>query len=336
MRIPKYLSPSAIDLWTEDRREYYIKYLADVRCPKVPQDAAMSVGSAFDSYIKAHITNVIAGKDVLTRCPQVVTSHMVRKEAHLINADGSQCLDETFVSQYLASVEPQNDKTALRDGWIIYQDYIRSGSLARLLTELPANSRIAMESTVSGFVPGTTVPLSGKPDLYCILENSSKIWDWKVNGYYSKKGAYPNPAAYGIYDCVTGGYIGCGSKFGRSFEEADSTWATQLLTYGWCLGLVDPEIIIDQIAYRIGVDCKQKKRLVATTRGKITKAFADDVARRYISCWEAIKMDHVFTNLPLDESRTLSRGLDKLGAGYMTPTNGVMTSADAYFNRVAR
>lgn len=346
MRKPEYLSPSAIDLWIKDRREYYVKYLADVRSPKIPQTDAMALGSAFDSFIKAHITLVLA-PGYVPRGPVLVRPVAIaqppggmtgRMNHDLVLEDGSKCPD-VLRDQYLSSVEPHNDRTALRDGWIVYQDYLRSGSLARLLTLLPAGSIVKMESTVRGTVDG--VPLSGKPDLYCLWTDYEKrtldgtevevpvpkslLLDWKVNGFYSKTGAYPNPGAFSIYDSSSGGYIGSGSRYGRPFEECDATWARQVLTYAWCLGLPNPTFYIDQLAYRGG------KKLVATVRGTIEQAFAEGLRATYVDAWSRIERDHIFSDMTVEESRALSRQLDTQGNAFVGSGPN-----DDYFRKVAR
>ena len=52
MRTPKYISPSALKLFEKNPTEYYLKYLADAHPPRSPQTQPMSVGSAFDAFVK--------------------------------------------------------------------------------------------------------------------------------------------------------------------------------------------------------------------------------------------------------------------------------------------
>ena len=57
MRMPKYLSPTSLSVWKRDKEQYYLQYLAEKRPPHEPQTQPMSVGSAFDAYIKSHLYN---------------------------------------------------------------------------------------------------------------------------------------------------------------------------------------------------------------------------------------------------------------------------------------
>ena len=63
MRIPKYLSPSALGVWRKHTEKYFLQYLADNRPPRYPQTQPMSVGSAGDAYFKNYISTSIFGKD---------------------------------------------------------------------------------------------------------------------------------------------------------------------------------------------------------------------------------------------------------------------------------
>jgi len=61
LNIPKYLSPSALQLWLKDKEAYFIRYLALERPPKIAQTEAMAVGSAFDAYTKSFLWNYLNG-----------------------------------------------------------------------------------------------------------------------------------------------------------------------------------------------------------------------------------------------------------------------------------
>ena len=55
MREIKYLSPSSISTFFDDRTEFYLKYCAENRPPRMKQTQPMSVGSAFDAFVKNHL-----------------------------------------------------------------------------------------------------------------------------------------------------------------------------------------------------------------------------------------------------------------------------------------
>jgi len=61
MRMPKHLSPSSLGTWESDREDFYIKYLASKRPIWKPQTEPMSVGSAFDAYVKAALHRELFG-----------------------------------------------------------------------------------------------------------------------------------------------------------------------------------------------------------------------------------------------------------------------------------
>ena len=61
MRRPRYLSPTAISLWSKSREDYYIQYMADNRPPRDPQTMPMSIGSAFDAFAKNFLHQALFG-----------------------------------------------------------------------------------------------------------------------------------------------------------------------------------------------------------------------------------------------------------------------------------
>ena len=84
MRQPKFLSPSSIGKWNDDREEYYLRYLADNRPPKMAQTLPMSIGSAFDAYTKSYISERLFGKDAR---PEFNFSAIFEKQVESQNRD---------------------------------------------------------------------------------------------------------------------------------------------------------------------------------------------------------------------------------------------------------
>ena len=165
MRKPKYLSPTAIDKFDEDPEEFYLQYLADNRPPKFPQTQPMSVGSAFDAFIKSYYHEHLFGR----------------------SNDPRFSREAIFETQ----VEPHNRDWAWHAGEYAFQAYRTSGAAVDLLIELQnAHDTPRFEFKLEGNF--FNVPLLGKPDVYFI--NSEKqpiVLDWKVNGFCAKYNKSP-------------------------------------------------------------------------------------------------------------------------------------------------
>lgn len=228
MRIPRFISPSSLSLFERDREEYYMKYMAEVRAPRIPQANYMSIGSAFDAYVKAELYKAIYGP----------------------GSDPEFEFDNLFTEQ----VEAHNRDWALVHGQYVFDSYKTSGAYADLLEMLDDSDYDAQfEFKVEGVVEG--VPLLGKPDCRFVHANGTHvILDWKVNGYCSKHGATP----YKYYARIRDGWTDADAvpsrgsnrvhpKFegttlnglditSHGLEESSTDWATQLAIYAWLLG----------------------------------------------------------------------------------------------------
>ena len=55
MRKPEYLSPTSISLHEKDVDEFYSRYLADNKMPRMAQTQPMAIGSAFDAFCKSYL-----------------------------------------------------------------------------------------------------------------------------------------------------------------------------------------------------------------------------------------------------------------------------------------
>src|SRR5688572_28983595 len=60
-RTISYLSPSSISVYRSNPTEFYLRYLVDDRPERVPQNAPMAIGSAFDAYVKSYLHNALFG-----------------------------------------------------------------------------------------------------------------------------------------------------------------------------------------------------------------------------------------------------------------------------------
>ena len=55
MQIPRSLSYSSLCLFEKEPDEFYVRYLANHRAPRLPQEQPAAVGRAFDAYVKAQL-----------------------------------------------------------------------------------------------------------------------------------------------------------------------------------------------------------------------------------------------------------------------------------------
>lgn len=314
MRIPEYLSPSAIMEWgdtLEKRKEFYIKRLADKRPPKLQQTQPMSVGAAFDAYIKAYLYQRIFGND----------------------GDGVYSLDNLIEKQ----VESHNRDFAIEAGNICFQAYSTSGAIADLMLEIElATNEPRFEFEVRANIKGGSIidgiPLLGKPDLSFNINDRRIIYDWKVNGYCSKSAVSP---AKGYLKCRDGWgeEIAPPSRGGACqvhkdcklerisnvyvntaypFEYVNTSWATQLAIYGWILGspVGMPTIIgIEQLACKDGPAGLIR---VASHRGLTSTNFELELYKHITNIWYSIQHEHVFDMLPVEASKRLCSELDGL------------------------
>lgn len=332
MRKPKYQSPSSLSLFESNRKEYYLRYLAEIRPPRFPQTKPMSVGSAFDAYIKSYLYERLFGKGV--------------------NPEFE--FDTIFVSQ----VEEQNRDWALDAGKYAFDCYVKSGAVADLMIDLlAASTEPRFEFTVQGDVTMENrvmgIPFLGKPDIYFISKNGvHMIWDWKVNGFCSKSGKSP-----------TAGYINCrdswdhGEKkmsrvhnaphpqahlfnvdgvtinIGKPFEEVDISWADQLSIYAWLMGEeVGAEFVIgiEQLACKPWGDNRPAIR-VASHRGHVSPEYQRGLFDRAYQAWEIIQSGHIFRDKSLKDSMAFQRVLDDYHKAFV-----VENENDEWFNKVTR
>jgi len=291
MRLPTYLSPSSLSLWESDREAFFLKHLIENRPPRIPQTDYMSIGSAFDAYVKAELHSALFG----------------------IGSNPSFEFDAIFTEQ----VEEQNRDWALGAGKYAFDAYRATRSYGELLDDLLASQTAPeFEFRVDGSVMG--VPLMGKPDLrYIDASGAHVILDWKVNGFCSKWGASPykgfrmirdgwtladgKPSrgvgkAHKMYKPLDHYGLEIGSHF---LEETCQDWADQLSIYGWMLGeIVGAENVVvrvDQLA------CKPRAGgfpwvRVANHCCRISEGWQQHLVKRLMNCWESITSGFIFND----------------------------------------
>lgn len=304
MRQPKYLSPTSIGIWLNNREQFYMYYLCETRTPRDPQTEPMAVGSAFDAKIKSWLVERLLGK---------------RPEFE-------------FRTLFENQVEEHNRDAALAAGNEVFNAYVAQGALNDILLDLEGcigepRFEASLEAPISMSGIFGDVPLLGKPDIYFITKLGARIiFDWKVNGYYSAKAVSPKP-----------GYVRQRTKDlktnGRSHDKAmvmmvdgikmsalhplcsvDKTWAAQVSIYAWLLGeAIGAQFIaaIDQIA--VGRDCfNQRDFRIAQHRSVVTEKFQTDLFKTAHTIWNTIKSGHIFDKVTRDESDKHCRMLDEM------------------------
>lgn len=309
MRMPRYLSPTSISLWYKDRTEFYLKYLAENRPPRLPQTQPMSVGSAFDAYVKSYLVEKLFGE--------------VRPEF----------VKATLFEQ---QVEKHNRDFAIIAGQNCFDQYKSSGALADLMIELElALDEPRFEFTIEGNVTHEGneggVPLLGKPDLYFkTKDNVNVVYDWKVNGYCGKR---PTSPSKGYIKCRDGwdytqGKESRGNRnmhkdchpmviagimvnIAEVMEDVNLTWAEQLTVYGWLLGEeIDsrPIIGIDQLACKPGPNYPLVR--VASHRLRVSKGFGTTLYAKCAEIWNQIHDGYIFDMETREDSDAKCKLLD--------------------------
>jgi hypothetical protein len=315
MRMPKYLSPTSIATFKDDRVEFYIKYLADNRPPRIPQSQPMAAGAAFDAYVKSFLVKELFG----------LTKMEPRFE---------------FITIFETQVEPQNRTWALTNGKYLFDCYQKSGALADLMIEL-SNAMVAprFEFEVEGRVAHEEVtdgiPLLGKPDVYYTSKGGKiVIRDWKVNGYCSEGPTSPkkqyvmcrdgwdftnrppskthrNPHKDAQILKLDDILVNCACNL----ETIDPTWAAQLAIYGWVLGMKPGEKFLVGIEQLTSSGQPEKYIRVSSYSNHIGKDFQMNLLDEIKEIWRLILGVHsgevpFFDGLSLLESKERCKALD--------------------------
>lgn len=299
MRHLTYISPSGLETWRKSQDEFYLKYLADNRPPREPQTVPMAIGSAFDTYIKSYISEIMFGKGAKP--------------------------EFDFENLFERAVEPARRDQARIDGLVVFNLYKGSGALADLMSQLADASNIRMEFEVQGTVliqrPGGVV-LLGKPDLSFVNKAGTHILlDWKVNGAYSQYNTSPMKGYTRFRDrwgtgssphkeCVFAYKDGFRYNSASSLHLLNRSWAQQLTIYAWLCGEkvgADFLVAVDQIVGQLGSD----KMRVAEHRLKVCPAWQTDLAYEIDHIWEIIHSDHIFRGFSKKDSQDRCTVLDQ-------------------------
>ena len=307
MRKPKFYSPTSISLFYTNREEYYLKYLADSRPPRLPQTKPMSVGSAFDAYVKSYLHKQVFD----TLDPKF-----------------------TFDALFEAQVEEQNREFAREAGRICFQYYKKYG-LADLMSELEtATEDPVFEFKVEGNIrhkSKTPIPLHGYPDLYFKSSAGFVVYDWKVNGYCSKSNTSPAKGYISVKgperirginkshkDAVPMMHNGIMINAGTTMEYVNEKWADQLSVYAWLLGepVGSPFIVgIDQLACGPTDEGEPSFIRIAKHRCKVSDNYQEDLMSRIVKMIEIIESG-IILELPKDQALERQNLLDQYYLAY--------------------
>ena len=279
----KYLSPTSIRLFSDDPELFYLRYIAKNRQPREPQTLPMSIGSAFDAFVKSYLYGVCVGK-----------------------GDGQFELRTLFEEQ----VEECNWDWAWENGKSLFEEYKRVGCLGDLMIELKqAVGEPRFEVTVNSEVEG--VPLLGKPDVFFINKTGTRVvYDWKVNGYCGKALKSPMPGYVKLRD--KGGvkaHKDCHLLLYKGVMINAATWLTgpwadQLTIYSWLLG---EEVGSEGVVFGVDQICGGPRLRFATHRLRVQPEYQYRLLELVKHVWACVEENWIFRDLSQEDS--VARGL---------------------------
>lgn len=300
MRRPRYLSPSSLRAWIENRDNFYLRYCSDTPPPREPQNHHMAIGNSFDAFVKHYLHQHVVG-------------------------DGNPAME--FDAIFESQVEKHNRTKALVEaGRYLFDWYKRLGALDSLMLILGKSTRTTFEMDVRGEVEGGRegevggVPFRVKPDLYFVNEHGAHVlFDWKVTGFYSRHPKSPTPG----YSCLRSdgkrptGHAdtrvemrhGLPMDVSKGLEARDESWARQLSIGAWLCGMpVGGQFV--GIVHQLVCSPPRPKVRVAEFAAFVSEKFQQDTHRLATEVWTAINSDHVFRDLTIEESKSKCELLD--------------------------
>lgn len=279
MRIPEYLSPTSIGLWISDRGEFYKKYLSVNKIPPLPQTQPMSVGSAFDAFVKSMLLDESGG-------------------------------EANFTKIFEDQVEPRNREFALEAGKKCFKQYYETEAFKQILKWIKNSKYAKLEFRITKEIDG--IPIQGIPDLYIINDYEHIVHDWKVNGWCAKSKTYPKKGYINLIDSssknngmshkdsiLLTSKSGIVYNAGCTLDEVDSDWARQLTIYAWLMG---EEICSEFIASVDQLVCNGEIVGIAQHRYKVNCEFQKNLIGTIHHIWEKIHEGWIFDDLTREES----------------------------------
>jgi hypothetical protein len=306
MRQVKHLSPSSFMKFEADPEDFVKTYLIEPAPPMEPASIHMSLGSAFDAYVKHALVKHIHGAEEV--------------------AQGSPFHLETLFEK---QVSKEHQDWAWIEGKRLYDVYVSSGAFEDLLKELDAREGdVAFEKECYGPVAlhgGREVVLKGFPDCWYVNRfGKLVILDWKCMGYKSRQKQSPKkyyvslrPGSSHHKKIVPVEKYGLRVQDQFCFSETDGKWAVQLSMYSWMLGRPIGDDTVMQIEQLLMEPDSPEVRVV-TYRGFTTEAYQHDLAERIVKAWDAIQSGHVFQYMSLEQSQEKLRLMEKRAAMELT------------------
>lgn len=313
------LSYTNFSSWESDPMEWYLKY--QVGAPRLPQTEPMSIGSAFDAYIKNYLYKEIFGS---------------------VSAEYE--LEAIFEAQ----VEEHNRNFAWPAGKYVFDEYVKAGRAAYLLSLMSqSDTAPVFERRLERGVEllGTKIEMVGYPDLRFVSKSGIPvIVDWKVNGFCSKSSITPEQ---GYCNCVDGsGWTGRASKTqhpkavigyvdGIAYSRGPfmQKWKDQLTMYHWMLGGTvtgNSLLMIEQVAggaqsdVRCSASGPRPPLRFANHSTLIGASYQETLAKRIMHMWVSVESGYVFRSLTREEN---DKKVAKLKLAYGTNDESGLFSA---------
>lgn len=335
MRVPKYLSPSSFKLFESNLDEFYVKYLAENRPPRMGQTKPMSVGSAFDAYAKSYIHYCLFGN----------------------YGPNDQYAEDTIFEQ---QVEAHNRDWARLAGQHTFNCYKNCGALADLMLELQKSvGKPRFEFEIQGTVESRigNVPLLGKPDIFFMNQEGARvILDWKVNGYCANSMTSPMKGYVMVRDtwacgtrkagtnnrmhhkdCFPSRFKGLMINTQEYLENLNTEWAAQLSVYAWLLGeeVGSQDLIqgIDQITGCGDSDASGFPYLrVASHRLRVGANYQHELLDRLTNAWNIIMSGHIFREMSREDSDERCAELERQSKAMSDPNDPMA----GFINEISR
>lgn len=310
MRIPSRFSYSAFSLYEKDPEEYYVKYLCELRAPRMPQERPAAVGSCFDAKTKAELHAAIFG----------------------VGADPEYSFEALFEAQ----VEEHNRDWVRDEGLYVFDCYKHSGAYQTLLDQLkrsivPPRFEFTVDCELGG------VPFTGKPDCRFVLPGPIHVvHDWKVNGYCSKSATSPtkgyqlvsdgevttnkkNKEAHKLFTALDLGELTIDANY---MEDISTQWADQLSLYGWSLGekVGDQNVVLSvhQVVAKPMPGGRRPVLRFAEFRRRVRDSYQHLLLKRFVTAWGRITSGHPLHFLTKEENDARMVMLDKESIGLQT------------------
>lgn len=275
-KYPAYLSPSSMGMFYKQPNKFYLTRMAPNPFPPEPQGLPAAVGSALDARIKWHYAKML-GKEAEVR--ELAIRDSYNPEAAVM------CRGLNFYETLCKiNIEPQWYDEAVSAGTMLYQVAMKTPAVRRAVEAIEIHKNFTLFGVVN-------VPIFMKLDAALAWEGKLIPLDWKVCGYGSQ--ASPKPGYKEIYDGMAAVDRHKNYRPDISWEEIDLSWAEQLCTYGWGLGLSGafPAVIDSLVIRKTGVR-------VVHYEGWITESFQTSVRERYGKAWAALRDGSYIASLP--------------------------------------